>query len=183
MPLQLRSTVYRLFIKTPSPCGGHPVQCGTFLRLSELSTRLSETAKVDYCEPVSSTAFLDYAIRKVGTHDAAPPAFIIHLVQLVVPGSNSGLYQASAVRVLLKQKSNGGIFRGVVAAVVRPDEQRGQSALPRMLRSLVEVQNTVCQLGPPISAFLTDTGSVRARGLVVVDSFRTSVAKQLEQLT
>lgn len=53
---------------------------------------------------------MDRVVGKVETRGAAVPPYVTELVQLVVLGSGPELYQASAVREKLNEKSNGKIF-------------------------------------------------------------------------
>lgn len=50
------------------------------------------------------TKFLDWAIAKVNALGAATSASVTDSIELEVPGSNPGLYQASAVRGMLNTK-------------------------------------------------------------------------------
>lgn len=81
-----------------------------FLCTCELSKFWQKGAKAAYCKPVSFTTFAYWAIAKIETIGAAACWSVTDSVQLVVPGSNPDLYQDSAVRGKLNEKSNGRIF-------------------------------------------------------------------------
>lgn len=56
-----------------------------------------------------------------------------------------------------------------------------QSPLRKMVRSLAKIPNLLFPLGLFITPFLTDIGSKRFKGCVVMNSFRTSVSTRFEQ--
>lgn len=111
---------------------------------------------------------------------AASPS-VIYFVQLL-PDSDADLYQSSFVRKNPNKKSHGRNFRVIVAAMVRSDRERRQSAPGSLFKALVDAQNLLCPLGSLISSVFADTGSVRPRGRVAAEGFRTSVAKPLDQV-
>lgn len=151
--------------------------------LSWLDVWLKEV-EVDCCKHMSTTAFVDWVIGKVETPGAGAPPSVPCLVQPVVFGSEPDLYQTSAVRGGLSTKSKVRTCRVVVAAMTGPDAPRRQSALQRMLKYLLEAPSTcmLCLLGSFSSLFSTDTGSVRFRDRVVVESFRISLTARPEQV-
>lgn len=66
--------------------------------------------------------------------------------------------------------------------MARPDEQRLQDPLLRMLKSLAEDPSVLCLSALLLSAFRTGTESVRFRGFILVGIFRISVPTRFEQV-
>lgn len=141
-----------------------------------------EEAQAVYRKSVFITKFLDYVIGKVETLSAAAPPFFTDSVQLAVPGTDLDRHQAFSVLGRLNENSKGRNFGVTVTVMARPDVQRRQILLRRMLTSLVEVPIVLCPFGFLIFSFLTDSGSVRSKGRTAVEIFRTSVIIQIEQV-
>lgn len=67
--------------------------------------------KADNCESMFFTAFVNRLKGKVGTFGVAARPSATCVVRLAVPSSGLDLYQASAARGELNNKSNGRVFR------------------------------------------------------------------------
>lgn len=92
---------------------------------------------------MSFTTCVDWVIAKVQNVGAFAPPSVTEVVQLMIPGNNPDLHQASSVREKLSAESNGRILKLVVAAVPRPIEQRRQNSLQGVLMSLLKVSNMI----------------------------------------
>lgn len=124
-----------------------------FLKRLSCSGVWLEKEDADYPEPMGFIRFVDWFTAKVDTLGAAAPQSVIDLSQLVLPGSNPDLYQGFAFREKLRRKSNGRVFRVVVAFMTCSDKERPQNPLRRMVKSLTAVPNVLCLFGslcPPL---------------------------------
>lgn len=141
-----------------------------------------EEAGQNYRDPVTFATFVEWVSVKTEALRENAPSSLKALIRLLVTGSDPDLYNASAVKLKLNTKSNGRMFRVVVAAMPRPDENRRPTPVRRMLTSLVDDPEILCPFSSFISPFFTDTGCTRSKGRVVVDNFSTSVATRFEQV-
>lgn len=136
----------------------------------------------DYLKPVCFPTFLDWFLGKLDALETDTVPEVRSSAQQTASGNDSELYQPSAFQAKMRTKTNGMVYRVVVAALARPDEQRLLSPLCSMLSSLIPDVAMYCAFSSLVSPFFADTRSARSRGRVVANSFCAVVAVRLEQV-
>lgn len=125
---------------------------------------------------------MDCFFGKLDTLCANASPALRFFAQRTADESDPDLSRASAIQVKTNAKKNGRVFRVVVAAMARSDQQRCPSSLHSMLSSLAQDGTVYCHFSYLIFPFLTDVGPAQSRSRIVSDSFHTNVGTAFEQV-
>lgn len=138
------SSYFRDLTKSSSQCVCRTAKCGpiSFACSSCLRVWLEE-AEDEYYELTSFTTFVSCAIARIKILGVVASPSVTNQVQLVISSSDPDLYQSYAVHGRLNAKSYGRTFQVVLAAMARKDEQRRQSFLQRMPKTLHEAPSAL----------------------------------------